>query len=120
MRGRSSQARGLAVPLLAGLLLASLAPAAAAQRPADRWFGADKVKHFVAAFVVQSVAYAGLRVADLPHGGALAGATAVTAAVSVWKERVDRRATGLFSRRDLVWDALGASTAAIALSHTER
>ena len=121
MRSARVVARGLAAPALLGLAAVALTGgSAAAQRPADRWFGADKVKHFVTAFVVQSVAYAGLRVVDAPHGGALAGATAATAAVSLWKERVDRRATGLFSARDLVWDALGASAAAVALSHTER
>ena len=118
MRTAPLAGRAAAALALAGVLAG--ARAAPAQRPADRWFGADKVKHFVTAFVVQSVAYAGLRVVSAPHGGALAGATAATAAVSVWKERVDRRSTGLFSRRDLVWDALGASAAAIALSHTER
>ena len=113
-------ARGLAAPLLAAIVTVSLARSAGAQGPADRWFGADKVKHFVAAFVVQSFTYAGLRALDAPHRGALAGATAATAAVSVWKERYDRRTTGLFSRRDLVWDGLGAAAAAVALTHTER
>lgn len=110
----------LARPALALLFALALARPAAAQRPADRWFGADKVKHFVASFVVQSVAYSALRTVDASHGGALAGASAATAAVGLLKERSDRRTKGLFSRRDLVWDALGGFAAAIALSHTER
>ena len=88
--------------------------------PRDRWFGEDKVKHFLASFFVQSVAYASLRAADAPHGSALAGATAATAAVGLWKERVDRRRTGLFSARDLAWDAAGAAAASLLLSRAER
>jgi uncharacterized protein YfiM (DUF2279 family) len=121
MRVARLAGRHVGAPVLAAaVLVLAVAPAARAQRPADRWFGADKVKHFVTAFVAQSVAYAALRVVNAPHGGALAGASAATAAVSVWKERSDRRATGLFSRKDLAWDALGAGAAAAALSHTER
>jgi uncharacterized protein YfiM (DUF2279 family) len=107
---------------LAALAVGPLAPAAGAQRAvaADRWVGADKLKHFLASFFVQSVAYAGLRAADASHGASLAGASAATAAVGLWKERVDRHRTGLFSTRDLVWDAAGAAAASVVLGHSRR
>ena len=57
----------------------------------DNWFATDKTKHvFVAAFV-QSISYTSLRAAKVPHAGALAGATAVSAAVSLGKEIRDKQ-----------------------------
>lgn len=129
MRDSTSAAGSVRLPLAAFSLLAlaalaagPLAPEAGAQRAvaADRWLGVDKAKHFLASFFVQSVAYAALRAGDASHGGALVGASAATAAVGLWKERVDRTRTGLFSRRDLVWDAAGAVAASVVLSRTER
>lgn len=121
-RAATPATTGLVLLALLALAVGPLAPAAGAQGAvaADRWFGADKVKHFLASFFVQSVTYATFRAADVPHGGALAGATAATAAVGLWKERVDRRRTGLFSARDLVWDAAGAAAATVLLSRSER
>ena len=88
--------------------------------PPDHWFGADKLKHFFLAAFTQSIAYSALQAAKVDHGGAMAGAWAVTAAVSVAKELHDRRTTGLFSVRDLVWDAAGAGAATLLLNHTVR
>ena len=88
--------------------------------PKDRWFGADKLKHFFVAAFTQTVTYSALQAAQVRHGPALAGASAVTAVVSVAKEVHDRRTTGLFSVRDLVWDAAGAGAATLLISRSLR
>lgn len=92
-------------------------PAAA---PADSWFGPDKLQHFFTSAFVQSIAYGSLRGAGLSHGGALAGASAATAAVGVGKELRDRRVKGEFSTRDLAWDAAGAGAMTALLTRTAR
>jgi len=89
-------------------------------RARDPWFGADKLKHFFVAAFTQTVAYSALQAARVRHEQAIAGAWGVTAAVSVAKELHDRRATGLFSMRDLVWDAAGAGVATALLAHARR
>jgi uncharacterized protein YfiM (DUF2279 family) len=88
--------------------------------PQDHWFGADKLKHFFVAAFTQSVAYTALQAAHVKHGPAMTGALAATAVVSVAKEVHDRRTTGLFSVRDLVWDAAGAGVAVLLLEHSVR
>jgi uncharacterized protein YfiM (DUF2279 family) len=88
--------------------------------PPDGWLGADKVRHLFMSAFVQSVSYGSLRGAGVSHGAALAGATAATAAVSVGKELRDRRVTGVFSTRDLVWDAAGAGAMTVLLGKTAR
>jgi|KBSSwiStaDraftv2_1062776.scaffolds.fasta_scaffold1567472_2 uncharacterized protein YfiM (DUF2279 family) len=101
-------------------MIVPLALALQLTKPPDHWFGADKLKHFFVAAFTQSVAYSTLQAAKADHGGAMAGAWAVTAAVSVAKELHDRRTTGLFSVRDLVWDAAGAGAATLLLEHSVR
>jgi putative lipoprotein len=88
--------------------------------PPDHWFGADKVKHFFVAAFTQSVAYGVLQAARVRHDQALVGASAVTAIVSVAKEVHDQRTTGLFSVRDLAWDAAGAAVATVLLDRSRR
>jgi putative lipoprotein len=88
--------------------------------PGDGWFGADKFKHFLSAAFVQSMGYGTLRAAGARHDLALAGASGATAAVSVAKEVHDRRTKGLFSGRDLVWDAAGAGAATLLVQHRGR
>jgi uncharacterized protein YfiM (DUF2279 family) len=88
--------------------------------PRDAWFGADKLKHFFLAAFTQSVTYSVLQVAKVKHDHAMAGAWAVTATVSVAKEVHDRRTTGLFSVRDLVWDAAGAGVASLLIHRSAR
>ena len=101
-------------------MIVGLALAAQLAAPRDSWFGADKLKHlFVAAFT-QSVAYSALQAAKVRHDRALAGAWVVTAAVSVAKEVHDSRTTGLFSVRDLVWDAAGAGLATVLIERSVR
>lgn len=106
--------------LVAALFLQTGATAPAASRPRDSWFGADKVKHFFTSAFVQSVAYSSARAAGVGHGGSLAAASAVTGVAGVLKERHDRRSYGLFSVRDLAWDAAGAGAATLILVRTVR
>ena len=84
----------------------------------DPWFGVDKVKHFVVAAAIQSGTYTVLREADVRHWPSLDGAFAATAALSLGKELHDRRRTGLFSWKDLVWDGAGAISAAAVIHNT--
>lgn len=88
--------------------------------PPDKWFGSDKLKHFFMAAFTQSVAYSALQAARVRHDQAVAGAWAVTATVSVAKELRDRRAYGLFSVRDLVWDAAGAGAVTLLIARSVR
>jgi uncharacterized protein YfiM (DUF2279 family) len=106
--------------LALALLVAQQKPAAQGSPPRDSWFGADKLKHFFVAAFTQSVTYSALQTARVRHDHALAGAWAVTAAVSVAKEVHDKRTTGLFSVRDLVWDAAGAGFATVLLARSRR
>jgi putative lipoprotein len=101
-------------------MIAQLALAMSLTAPPDNWFGSDKLKHFFIAAFTQSVAYSALQAARVNHDEALVGAWAVTATVSVAKEVHDRRSYGLFSYRDLVWDAAGAGVATLVISKTVR
>lgn len=85
---------------------------------ADRWLGSDKIQHFFTSAFVQSVSYGALRTAGAGHGTAIVGASATTAAVGVGKEWQDMRAKGVFSTRDLAWDAAGAGAATLLLIRT--
>ena len=88
--------------------------------PPDSWFGPDKVKHFLVSAFTQSVSYSLLQAGSVKPDRALAGAWAVSAAVSVAKEIRDHRAYGLFSVRDLAWDAAGAGVATLIIRRTVR
>jgi len=101
-------------------MIAQVALALSLTAPPDNWFGSDKLKHFFIAAFTQTVAYSALQAARVDHDQALVGAWAVTAAVSVGKELRDRRSYGLFSYRDLVWDAAGAGVATLVISKTVR
>ena len=109
---------------LAAVMQGSGAPSGQPQpsdaRARDGWFGADKLKHFFVTAFTQTVAYSALQAARVRHEHALAGAWGVTAAVSVAKEFHDRRTTGVFSMRDLVWDAAGAGAATVLLTRARR
>lgn len=88
--------------------------------PPDKWFGSDKLKHFFMAAFTQTVSYSALQAARVRHDQAVAGAWAVTATVSIAKEIHDRRSYGLFSVRDLVWDAAGAGAASLLIARSVR
>ncbi len=90
------------------------------QPPADRWFSPDKIKHFFMAAFVQSVSYSALRATRLGHQSSLVGASAGTVAFSIGKELADARRTGLFSKRDLAWDAAGIGASTLMLERTAR
>ncbi len=87
---------------------------------ADPWFGTDKVKHFFLSFFVQSVAYSTLRATNVGHESSLLGSGALAIGVGLGKEIVDRRRSGLFSPRDLAWDAAGVGAASLLLERTSR
>jgi uncharacterized protein YfiM (DUF2279 family) len=86
----------------------------------DHWFSPDKAKHFFMAAFVQSASFSALRSTGLRWNGSIAGASAVTAIVSVGKEVRDARTGGDASVKDLAWDAGGAAGATVLLHQTER
>lgn len=86
----------------------------------DAWLAPDKVKHFLVSAFIQGVGYGALRTTGMPHGAALAAATAGTVAVGVARELHDRRTKGAFSARDLAWDVAGAAAASALLNQTVR
>lgn len=86
----------------------------------DRWFAADKAKHFFTAALVQSMSFSALRTVGVSRTGSLIGASVLTGAVSVGKELYDRRTGGDASLKDLTWDAAGMAAASLLLAHTER
>ena len=106
------------------LVLTLVAPfAAEAQsrsRPDDPIFGVDKVKHFFIAGFVEAITFSGLQAAGADRSPARAGAISATVVVSLGREFHDRRSKGLFSFRDLAWDAIGASAALIVINKVRR
>jgi hypothetical protein len=104
-------------------VLTALPLAAHAQsrpKPADPVFGVDKVKHFFIVGFVESMSFASLQAAGSGRSTAKTGAIAAAAVVSLGREIHDRRTKGLFSVRDLVWDAIGASAALIVINKTQK
>jgi putative lipoprotein len=104
------------------LLVFSLhaSPSAAPTAAPDRWFGADKVKHFFSSAFVQSASYGVLRGLGAGHAAALGGASAATATVAIGKEVYDGRTGGDASAKDLVWDAAGAMAMSALLTRGGR
>ena len=85
----------------------------------DPWFGADKLKHFFFTALTQSVAYSVTQVTTRgSRSSLLLSASVASAAVGIGKEMHDRRSYGLFSVRDLAWDAAGAGVATLLLVQT--
>ncbi len=89
-------------------------------KPADPVFGVDKVKHFFIAGFVESMSFAGMQAAGSNRSTARISALSATAIVSVGREIHDKKKKGLFSVRDLAWDAIGASAALLVLNKTQR
>ena len=87
--------------------------------PSDRWLAPDKAKHFFMAAFIQSVSFGALRAVGASRRSGLAGATAVTAAVSIGKELYDRTSGGDPSWKDLAWDAAGLLVASAMLHQTK-
>lgn len=85
---------------------------------ADRWFGADKLKHFLMSALVQSTAFSAARSAGIKRPSAQIVGGVSTVGVGLWKETHDRRNGKPFSVRDLLWDGAGAASAAALLNGT--
>ena len=87
----------------------------------DGWLGPDKLKHFFLAAFTQSLAYSVTQVTTRgSRSSLLLSASLASAAVGIGKEMHDRRSSGLFSVRDLAWDAAGAGAATLLLVQTRR
>lgn len=84
----------------------------------DRWFGADKVKHFLMSALVQSATYSALRIARVHRAPSQAVAGGAVLGIGLWKELHDRRAGKPFSVEDLFWDSAGGFAAASLLNGT--
>ena len=107
------------------LVLALLLPAPLfGQRPApktpDAWFGPDKVQHFFVSMFLQSFTYSAMRATKASHQSSLAGAFVTSAAFGIGKEIRDQKTVGLFSAKDLLWDAGGIGSATLLIGHTRR
>jgi len=85
-----------------------------------RWFGADKLKHFLLSAMMQSTVYSGARAAGADHAASQAIGGAVVLSFGVLKELHDRRVGKPFSIEDLGWDAAGGLTAAALLNGARR
>ena len=85
----------------------------------DRWFGADKAKHFFMAAFVESAAFSGLRLTGMRPHAALNTAVGLTGGLSVGKEVYDRFSGGDPSFKDLTWDGAGMAAAAVLLHQTK-
>jgi len=82
----------------------------------ERWFGADKLKHFLMSALIQSTAYSTARAAGVSRAPSQMVGAAGVAGIGVWKELHDRRSRKPFSIEDLVWDAGGGLAAASLLN----
>ena len=92
----------------------------AAAQPEDRWFGEDKVKHFVTSFIVTSLASSGARAVGLDNDASLLVGAGTGAGLGLWKEWSDRNAEGhTASVRDIVWDLAGVGAAAVVQAQTQ-
>jgi uncharacterized protein YfiM (DUF2279 family) len=92
------------------LLLCLSVPGAARAQYGDEWFGPDKKKHFAACFVLAGVGYGGgALLFEEPAARWLTGAGLAMGA-GVGKELYDKQRGGLFSLKDLAWDAVGTAT----------
>ena len=113
--------RFLGTALITALTVVPLAAGAQSRpKPADPVFGVDKVKHFFIVGFVESMSFASLQAAGSSRSTAKTGAIGAATIVSFGREIHDRRTKGLFSVRDLVWDAIGASAALIVINKTQK
>lgn len=87
---------------------------------ADKWFGADKMKHFFMSAFIQSMAYSSARAAGASHDGAFVSATAATVGFGVGREIYDGRVKRAFSYKDLVWDGAGLAAGVVLVNKAQR
>ena len=78
------------------------------------------MKHFFIAGFVESMTFAGIQAAGADRTPAKTGAITAAAVVSFCREIQDKKTKGLFSVRDLVWDAIGASAALLVINKTQK
>ena len=107
------------IALLLLLPVTASAQASGARTP-DPIFGPDKVQHFFVSFFLQSITYSALRATKANHQSSLAGASVTSALFGIGKEVRDQRTVGLFSTKDLLWDAGGIGAATLLIGHTRR
>lgn len=113
--------RRVAFLALALMFSAAVSPAQThATRAKEPVFGPDKVKHFLIAGFVETVAFSGLQAVGANRNMARSGALAAVAGASIGREIHDRKTKGLFSIPDLVWDALGAGAALVIINKTQK
>ena len=86
----------------------------------DPWLSPDKAKHFVISGFIESTSFAGLETVGASRNASLAGAVAITGALSLLREIHDKRTKHQFSFRDLTWDLAGGVAAFVMLRHTEK
>ena len=101
----------------AGRAVATAALLVAAWPPGG-WFGADKVKHFLMSALVHSTAFSIARSAGAQRPRAQVAGAISAATIGVWKELHDRHAGKPFSVGDLLWDGVGATSAAALLNRS--
>ena len=100
------------------LFFAQTAHAAQATVARDSWFGSDKLKHFFMSAFATSVAYSALQAAGASRKTAMTGAIGASIGLGITRELYNRRTNGLFSYKDLTWDAMGTGAAAAMLTRT--
>lgn len=94
-------------------------PAPAPSRD-DPWFGRDKLLHFTASALIQGTTHAVLRANGADYQQASRAAALATLTAGVGKELWDRHRGRDFSLRDLTWDAIGGTTAAVVVRQVDR
>ncbi|MCX5763690.1 MAG: hypothetical protein NTU67_03545 [Gemmatimonadetes bacterium] len=95
-------------------------PAPAPATPGDRWFGPDKLLHFTASALIQSVAHTALRSRGMTYANASWSAAGVTAVAGIGKELWDLKRHDDFSLRDLTWDVVGGASGAVLMRQADR
>ncbi len=86
----------------------------------DRWIARDKLYHFTASAVIQSVGHSVLRANGNGYRAASRGAGAITLTTGLGKELWDRSRGRPFSWKDLGADAAGGGAAALAMRQIDR
>jgi putative lipoprotein len=84
----------------------------------DRWFGADKLKHFLMSALIQSTTFSAARAAGLDKSASQVAGGAAVVGLGLWKEIHDRGSGQPFSVKDLAWGAAGATAAGALLNGT--
>ena len=90
------------------------------RQPPDRFFGEDKLKHFITSFVVTSLAASGARAAGLDTDASVWVGVGTGTTVGLLKEASDLRREGATaSLYDVVWDLGGVGAAALVSARTQ-